>query len=590
MEVVHMKIRNSVLCIMIICVFVLFNSDGAFGGSPNAPLNRELLAKAQPDECFHGIGVGYDPDPTCSSGNGVPKVNQAYVWGLTKNGPKVWWGTVANMVCVVGGMLLDASPIQLDSMQTTAWVCEYGNSLYPPAASLPDGMGDWRPPKVYSYDTAGRTQEDKTPADPLIFQTWGLRSAGTVGDVVFLAGPGLGPWITMFAFKSSTGHFLGAQQFPQYTDIREWLTADGVLYAGVQNQNGSGSVIRWTGDETNPFPDDGEFYGFKEVGRLDASAANLAYHDGKIFVNTWPSVDQMFGGNVLTSLYMSPEIPCGGLPPSGVEWNKVWKITDYEPDWLANRYQMGGALRSYKGSLYWGTMLIPVVGLLYATQALDLDANGNGEIDIEELLTTLVGTHRSVTLFRGKGFGTKYQKMQVLYGEKYLPVYDPVQKKYTFGFDAAHRNRMPDPVPKYGHAGFNNPFNTYIWSMGVYDNKLFIGTFDWSYLFYQGLVDMAIRPSFPELADKLTGLAKMKPPFKDFPIQFGADLYKFVNSNSSAKAESRDGVGNFSNYGVRTLVGDETGLYVGTANAMNLLTDPFDDLPEGGWELLRLTK
>ena len=41
---------------MIICVFVLFNSDGAFGGSPNAPLNRELLAKAQPDECFHGIG------------------------------------------------------------------------------------------------------------------------------------------------------------------------------------------------------------------------------------------------------------------------------------------------------------------------------------------------------------------------------------------------------------------------------------------------------------------------------------------------------------------------------------------------------
>jgi hypothetical protein len=298
----------------------------------------------------------------------------------------------------------------------------------------------------------------------------------------------------------------------------------------------------------------------------------------------------MIGPNpVFTSLYMSPKIDCG-LPPSKEEWTKVWSITDYEPDPLATHYQMGGALRSYKGVLYWGTMLIPVVGLLYATQALDLDANGNGSIDIDELLTTLLGTHRSVTLFRGKGFGTKHQKMQVLYGEKYLPVYDPAQKKYTFGFDAAHRNRMPDPVPKYGHAGFNNPFNTYIWSMGVYDDKLFIGTFDWSYLFYQGLVDMAIRPSFPELADKLTGLAKMKPPFKDFPIQFGADLYKFVNSNSAAKAESRDGVGNFSNYGVRTLVGDETGLYVGTANAMNLLTDSFDDLPEGGWELLRLTK
>ena len=39
----------------------------------------------------------------------------------------------------------------------------------------------------------------------------------------------------MFAFKSSTGEFLGAQQFTEYTDIREWLTADGELYAGVQN-------------------------------------------------------------------------------------------------------------------------------------------------------------------------------------------------------------------------------------------------------------------------------------------------------------------------------------------------------------------
>ena len=590
MEVVHMKIRNSVLCIMIICVFVLFNSDGAFGGSPNAPLNRELLAKAQPDECFHGIGWGYDPDPTCSLDNGapsgVPKVNQAYVWGLTKNGPKVWWGTVANMVCVVGGMILDASPIQLDSMQTTAWVCEYGNSKFPPAANLPPGMGDWRPPKVYSYDTASSAQEDKTPQHPLINMTWGLRSAGTLGDVVFLAGPGLGSFITMFAFKSSTGAFLGAQQFTDYTDIREWLTADGELYAGVQNaSDGTGSVIRWIGWEGDPFK-------FEVVGTLDASAANLAYHDGRIFVNTWPSQNQMFGPNpVFTSLYMSPKIDCG-LPPSKEEWTKVWSITDYEPDPLATHYQMGGALRSYKGALYWGTMLIPVAGLLYAisTPDMDLDANGNGSIDIDELLTTLVGTHRSVTLFRGKGFGTKYQKMQVLYGEKYLPVYDPAKKKYTIGSDAVHRNRMPDPVPKYGHAGFNNPFNTYIWSMGVYDDKLFIGTFDWSYLFYQGLVDMAIRPSFPELADKLTGLAKMKPPFKDFPIQFGADLYKFVNSNSAAKAESRDGVGNFSNYGVRTLVGDETGLYVGTANAMNLLTDPFDDLPEGGWELLRLTK
>ena len=31
-------------------------------------------------------------------------------------------------------------------------------------------------------------------------------------------------------------------------------------------------------------------------------------------------------------------------------------------------------------------------------------------------------------------------------------------------------------------------------------------------------------------------------------------------------------------------------LYLGMANPMNLLTDPNDDLPEGGWELLKLSQ
>jgi hypothetical protein len=35
------------------------------------------------------------------------------------------------------------------------------------------------------------------------------------------------------------------------------------------------------------------------------------------------------------------------------------------------------------------------------------------------------------------------------------------------------------------------------------------------------------------------------------------------------------------------MVADDA-LYLGMANPMNLLTDPLDDKPEGGWELLRL--
>jgi hypothetical protein len=52
-------------------------------------------------------------------------------------------------------------------------------------------------------------------------------------------------------------------------------------------------------------------------------------------------------------------------------------------------------------------------------------------------------------------------------------------------------------------------------------------------------------------------------------------------------AESLNGVDNPSSYGVRTMIADDA-LYLGMANPMNLLTDPADDRPEGGWELLRL--
>ena len=69
---------------------------------------RERLAKTKADECFAGIGVDYPPfnsDGSCSAG--VPKANQAYVWGLTQAGlntpafagDDIWFGTMANPLC-----------------------------------------------------------------------------------------------------------------------------------------------------------------------------------------------------------------------------------------------------------------------------------------------------------------------------------------------------------------------------------------------------------------------------------------------------------------------------------------------------------
>ena len=165
------------------------------------------LAAAQPDECFNGIGVNYADFPDCPvavlgndpiSGQPITtgdKINQAYVWGLTETLGKnwladtqenqLWYGTAANVECMVlGGYLESANIPQLNDSYT----CEFGQSEYArnmfaffatqvaPALGVNPNMttwdpnpqnwtapqmayarlvmtmnatGDWRPPKAY---------------------------------------------------------------------------------------------------------------------------------------------------------------------------------------------------------------------------------------------------------------------------------------------------------------------------------------------------------------------------------------------------------------------------------------------------------
>jgi hypothetical protein len=130
-------------------------------------------------------------------------------------------------------------------------------------------------------------------------------------------------------------------------------------------------------------------------------------------------------------------------------------------------------------------------------------------------------------------------------------------------------------VPKYGLAGFNNFFNNYTWWMEVFDGRLFVGTMDFLYLGAAGLRDMF---DFPAIVTRT---------FERF---YGADLWAFSSSNAPAFPISRSGLGNFTNYGFRTMVVTPDALYLGSANPMNLLTDQTDDVPEGGWELIKLTR
>src|SRR5262245_383550 len=391
-----------------------------------------VIAKAKPDECFQGIGnpanlssalgffANYPSDLTetqkaaCLAtpvtdfttlqGQAQPKVNQAYVWGLARHRGELWFGTVANTHClVISGFLQVATP-SLNS----SWVCEGAQSI----------LRDSRPPRAFYYDTStnalheitsdirARSQLDAAR----LLQTIGLRSAGSHRGVVFLAGISATGAVNMFAFNALTKQYLGSISYdgqdgrPLYTNVRQWRVIDRELYVGVA-KSGGGEILRWTGDFSSPFT-------FEKVGEIVGDPAYLTHHQGRIFVSSWPSGVSAMG------IWMSPEIgTLGRLTSSDAgAWLRVWSITDYEPERSVVLTTGGGALMSYKGDLYWGTMHVPGLSLL-VWRSLNPGATE------DDARAAVLGSYRPISIFRGSGLGTSDQSIEVLYGNEKLPRY-----------------------------------------------------------------------------------------------------------------------------------------------------------------------
>lgn len=556
------------------------------GDEPFATLSRELLAKAKPDECFDGIGIDYPPGPPCSEGK--PKVNQAYVWGLAKSGNNIWLGTAPNVQCLAmgayGPSAMDPN-IPLEPRETASWVCEFGSSQYSRNyPNLSPASGDWRPPRIYVYDTVNKILTEKTPKDPAFQGMTGVRAGGSLGKLVFMAGPGTpGPskkgTITISAFLSDSGTYLGTKTLLAYNNIRKWLVVNNILYTAVRNVSGpfQGSVLRWTGelvlDSSTGKPDLNKLFQFTVVGNLkDGEGAELAEHEGRLFVTTWP--DNIRAGEEITTaaLYMSPHIPEGGLTSADADgWTRVWQVDDYEPDQATAATYGGGALASFDGYLYWGTMHVPLLSALAHFKYYGMPDNQ------EDILADILATYRPISIFRGSNFDTTPQ-MEVVYGMPYLPKYVPAGPDLLS--DPGHWEIVPNKMgpPLWGLSGFGNFFNNYTWTMSVYQHQLFIGTMDWSYF---------VGEEVPEFLDLTAGFIPKG--LLQLPTHFyGADLFRIQSSQIPAAPESLAGIGNYTSYGIRTMLSDNA-LYLGMANPMNLLTDPNDDLPEGGWELIKLT-
>jgi hypothetical protein len=569
---------------------------------------RTLIAKAQPDSCFVAPNdAGNTGTPPCGAGK-VPKVNQGYAWSIVSTGNDVWWGTIANPLCqVLGAYLGITSPIE-----TPSYVCEFpgGNPL-----------GDTRPPQIWLYEGGSGTVSDVTPASLLVPLTAGMRAAGADDNVVLFAGPFLSPTggVNMFAFDATTHAFLGATtvggtplpplaDYVVYTDIRAFLVVNGELYAGVKyelrDQFGGyakgrgGKVLHWIGNSVTPFL-------FEEVGTLDTEAASMTFHEGRIFVSTWPakipgSLDPFPANTALAGVYMSPDLGADNKlnPADDPNWTKVWQIDDYEPDPLVAATTAEGAIASFDGYLFWGTMHVPLLAALvhlqnYGGYYATLDSTTTPTLG-EALLAALLGTSRTTTIFRGHSFTTT-PTVELAYGLPALPVFTYGAGPPPTGSWSVNANNMGGAVPMWGLPGFGNPFNNYLWSAQVHNGRLWMGTMDWSYLIYDGVQALIQFLAANNVPFDLSFLPQAVQNYLACLVNadetatiFGGDLYYFLAGDRPAFPESIAGVGNYTNYGVRSMTSAPSGLFLGMANPMNLLTDTTDDLPEGGWEVIRL--
>jgi len=516
---------------------------------------KTLLAKARPDECFDGIGNPYPPGPPCDSG-GILKINQAYIFGLTKIGSDLWFGTIANTPCMTGWAMGKANETPREPFNDPWRVCEYDDCQYS------EDKGDWRPPKVYVYNLDEKTLIDKTPDDTLIDVTSGFRAAGCLNDILLLGGQAV-EGITLFAFNTKTQEYIGSINYKEYFDIRSWIVVDNVLYTSFQHFSDGGKVLRWTGDEQDPFR-------FEVVGNLKSMGAFFAFHEGRIFTNSWPAAGGGAGLSIdMSALYMSPVVPPGGLTSAHQdEWKIVWTPYNYEPDPTNALTYFGGAMASFDGYLWWGTYHLAGAATLVFAKF----------YEPQDTLLTILGTFRAPSLFRGRHFDSDSSEIDLVYGLSKLPKFtlnNPLNFTGGGKWNIVDNRMGCDPL--WGPSGFYNFYNKYTWTMAVYENQLFIGTFDWSSLYIE-------RKTYPQPTDKWTlelfdiSLPKYAP---------GGDLFRIPSSDSPAIPEDIGGLGNYFNYGIRTMLSDDA-LYLGMANPMNLLTDTTDQLPEGGWELIQL--
>lgn len=548
-----------------------------FEAPAEAPVNSsERLALAKPDECFAGIGVDYpdiNPDGTCDEG--IPKTNESYVWGLTQagigvpnfTGDEIWFGIATNPQCNSGAITTEPTP-----ELTPSWVCEYGESELG-RQGLPPYVGDWRRPSAYSYNLKSRQLTDRTPRDLNFSLTYGIRSAGSVGKTVFLAGPALTREVMFFAWDAETGDYKGSCRASEVDNIRSWITVNGQLFAGLRQRDGTGAIVRWTGTPDDPFGGRSDYCGFRVVTTIPGFPAYMtSYADERLAVSTWPT--RVVEGDRVKitkgAVYVSPVLQPDGTFGTDVDvpWIEVWEPLDYEPDLVTATTYSAGGIAYWGGYAWFGTMHANAQAVnAHRCEFSFCYGVPSGQ---QEILDLFFNTYRASSIWRFRVGADDKPEVELVYGESELPALVPGTKTFE--------SRPTGFTPLFGSSGFGNPFNTYLWAIQANDS-LYLGTNDNRYV-----LDIDLGIITEDAGESLLpGLATILQ--LDEARGYGGDLWRFDSPDAAAVPESVDGIENLLNYGIRTMITLDGGsdLVLGMANAMNLE-------PMGGWELYLLTR
>ena len=155
--------------------------------------------------------------------------------------------------------------------------------------------------------------------------------------------------------------------------------------------------------------------------------------------------------------------------------------------------------------------------------------------------------------------------MELLYGESELPRWN----KLSTGEDTWSIVET-GWTPKFGRAGYGNPFTVYTWTMTKYHGDLYLGTND---------VTMLLG----DLADNTNddGFKVMQNICNINKEEYGFELLRMKDPEQPVQAITRDGFGNHTAYGVRNfmIIGDD--MYLGSAS-------PYNVAPNSGWHLFKL--